>query len=622
MTGNLRGDCSTRSKKRKKACKNSGKTRKLHVDKFFEEGFGNLRSSGQGAWSELSKVAVSNLSKSVVSLASFDGATMHCACTGIVIRNENGMRCLTSASLIRSFDDDSKIMPFVAIELHLPKNQVTYGWLADYDLQHNIAVVETRFFPGLQAINLEHQLQFESHNKVVAVGRCFKSGKLMATSGMLMDDPSGVYRKELMISTCEITMVGVGGPLVDLDGNFVGMNFYSKERTPFLPMSTIIKCLENFKIHMLYCRGKIKKPGSTSARSTNEIPESPTSDGSFLGDLLAGRFDNCQNRFGSSRVEGENKQQESSSDSEEEPPIEIKPFDKRRSSFLPVADGDEFKKALMRDLIAQSYPLPDVLDGGMHLVNTFEHEFANDIWSKLTKKVASSMSRIVVSLASFNGEERIFACTGIFIGCNESNTRILTSASLVRVSDDENKVDDNLKIVVHLPNKQQTIGTLQHYNLHYNVAIVNIRGYRCLRTEEFHDPGKIEPGKEVLSIGRIFNSGKLMATAGVLTDKQSKLDCKKLMVSTCKISKAGIGGPLIDFHGTFIGMNFYRRKRTPYLPRDTIMELLSYFDGKGDVSAEAMDNQNRNRWPVPEIRWHYPSFSEPEKIEIPRYEKY
>jgi len=46
---------------------------KLHVDNIFEEEFGSLKSSGQGAWSELSKVVVSNLSESVVSLASFDG---------------------------------------------------------------------------------------------------------------------------------------------------------------------------------------------------------------------------------------------------------------------------------------------------------------------------------------------------------------------------------------------------------------------------------------------------------------------------------------------------------------------------------------------------------------------
>ena len=46
---------------------------KFHVDNIFEEEFGSLKSSGQGAWSELSKVVVSNLSESVVSLASFDG---------------------------------------------------------------------------------------------------------------------------------------------------------------------------------------------------------------------------------------------------------------------------------------------------------------------------------------------------------------------------------------------------------------------------------------------------------------------------------------------------------------------------------------------------------------------
>ena len=43
------------------------------------------------------------------------------------------------------------------------------------------------------------------------------------------------------------------------------------------------------------------------------------------------------------------------------------------------------------------------------------------------------------------GEEQIFVCTGIFVGCNESNTRILTSASLVKISDDENKINDNLE---------------------------------------------------------------------------------------------------------------------------------------------------------------------------------
>ena len=83
---------------------------------------------------------------------------------------------------------------------------------------------------------------------------------------------------------------------------------------------------------------------------------------------------------------------------------------------------------------------------------------------------------------------------------------------------------------------KQTVGTLQHYHLHYNVAIVSIKGFRCLRTEEFHDPGQIKR-KEVLSVGRVFKSGKLMATSGILSEKGSNLDCKELMISTCKVTK-------------------------------------------------------------------------------------
>ena len=47
---------------------------------------------------------------------------------------------------------------------------------------------------------------------------------------------------------------------------------------------------------------------------------------------------------------------------------------------------------------------------------------------------------------SFVGDKRVFACTGIVIGCNELTTRILTSASLLRNSDDEAKVAENLKV--------------------------------------------------------------------------------------------------------------------------------------------------------------------------------
>jgi hypothetical protein len=37
---------------------------------------------------------------------------------------------------------------------------------------------------------------------------------------------------------------------------------------------------------------------------------------------------------------------------------------------------------------------------------------------------------------------------------------------------------------------------------------------------------------------------------------------------------------LIGFHGNFIGMNFYDKEQTPYLPADIIQRLLKEFDAK------------------------------------------
>lgn len=90
---------------------------------------------------------------------------------------------------------------------------------------------------------------------------------------------------------------------------------------------------------------------------------------------------------------------------------------------------------------------------------------------------------------------------------------------------------------MYLPNKQVAEGTLQHYNFSYNIAVVSVMGFRCLRTAEVHNQTQIEPHMEVVAVGRIFESGKLMATSGIVLDKEGNLDCKELMISTCKVTK-------------------------------------------------------------------------------------
>ncbi|CAO2167931.1 unnamed protein product, partial [Urochloa humidicola] len=211
-------------------------------------------------------------------------------------------------------------------------------------------------------------------------------------------------------------------------------------------------------------------------------------------------------------------------------------------------------KAFTKDLLSRGYPLPKMLDGDMELRKNFEEEFAEDIWNRLTKKVDLDISLSVVSLASFHGETRFFACTGVLIGCHKSTTRILTSASLVRIAN-KNEIDGNLKIQVLLPDNKHATGKVEHYNLNYNIAVISIEGFHCSRMAKLHTEEPVVPPNEVVAIGRTFETGKLMATSGVLTDNSSNIVSEEHGISTCKITKAGIGGPLIDFCGNFIGMN-------------------------------------------------------------------
>ncbi|KAM0910530.1 hypothetical protein ACQ4PT_014070 [Festuca glaucescens] len=207
-----------------------------------------LNTSGQGVWSELSKEVASKLSKSVFAIASFNGDEMRCSCSGIVIYwKPRLITLLTSASLVRSFHDESKIDEDLTIRVWNQHYQYVNGWLEQYDLCYNIALVSIPAPGFLCPASLHHQIQLESGSKVVAVGCLFNSRKLMATSGVMMDKVSRFDSEEFLISTCKISKAGIGGPLVDFDGNFIGMNFYDEENTPFIPRNIILECLGHFE---------------------------------------------------------------------------------------------------------------------------------------------------------------------------------------------------------------------------------------------------------------------------------------------------------------------------------------------------------------------------------------
>uniref|UniRef100_K3Y6J9 Uncharacterized protein n=1 Tax=Setaria italica TaxID=4555 RepID=K3Y6J9_SETIT len=200
------------------------------------------------------------------------------------------------------------------------------------------------------------------------------------------------------------------------------------------------------------------------------------------------------------------------------------------------------------------------------------HQILERVWDQLEGGVVANISRRVVALASFNGYVRSFACTGLLIKWCRSratHTVVLTSASLVRSHLNEDDIDENLR---------RCDGTLELYNLHCNIAIVSIKkGFNSIHPEDIFNKGKQKLSIKVVAVGRDTIHELLMGTIREVkfSNKDCKLDCKDLHWSTCKIKKVGIGGPLIDFDGSFVGMNFYdESSATPFLPRSKVVHAL------------------------------------------------
>ncbi|XP_037478982.1 uncharacterized protein LOC119356168 [Triticum dicoccoides] len=532
-----------------------------------------LGDSDQGVPSGLSD-RLSYLTRSVASITLYNGDTILFSCSGIVMERQGRhlTRFLTSASLVRALNATNKDHDDLKIQVRLEGKEVYMGGMAEFDLDRNFAVVDVHAFLDVQVGSFQHAQILPHGETLVVIGRRV-SGEII-TKNVELDGDSRVSEDDEDLD-CKISEAWEGGPLLSVDGMVVGMNlFLTTRRAVFLPWGTILKHLE------YYWTSQQKKTGLARPKTSKA------------------------SRFGARPI-GE------------------------KSNSHPEVHGDILNQEQL-DLDSMGYPkLPSsMLGAGMILVNTFEETFGDihgeGVWRNFGER-ASNINRNVVALASFNGKRRVFACTGFFIEWNGS-TMILTSASLVRNSGDENKIVENLRIEVLL-NSQFREGTLQHYSLHYNVALVSVKDYRALRPSNTLLHWKKD--FEVAAVGRCFESGALMATTGELVSWTGTLDCDFLATSTCKITKAGIGGPLVTLDGDVIGMNFYdKRIGTPFLLLVDIYKILASFETKselGEVGNDRhppgapfwkMDEDGKtklNRWPVLMPCWRNPDYVDEDK---------
>ncbi|TVU22459.1 hypothetical protein EJB05_32156 [Eragrostis curvula] len=196
---------------------------------------------------------------------------------------------------------------------------------------------------------------------------------------------------------------------------------------------------------------------------------------------------------------------------------------------------------------------------------------------KLVLQVAPS----VVGLQSKAGGTDHFFCCGTVVESDKETHTIVTVANLVKCPDTD-EVAGDLKINVYLHNNETCEGKLVYHDFYHNICLIEIQSPIHLQEKGFSsNADAVHFGKscsrDVVTLGRDKEIHMLVISTGKIIPKRSKLDCEELVVSTCRISKAEVGGPLMNFDGDLIGMNYYHTNETPFIPSVIILKFLQQY---------------------------------------------
>ncbi|CAO2164707.1 unnamed protein product [Urochloa humidicola] len=121
--------------------------------------------------------------------------------------------------------------------------------------------------PDFREASLDHISEVGSDCCVAAL--CCSKTRVGFSSGVVTETSEEYKGQKLILSTCQIPKFGIGGPLVDSEGNFVGINMSRLEvGTLFLPKK---KVLESFLPYTK--RFRFWQASREICKSSTNIPE-------------------------------------------------------------------------------------------------------------------------------------------------------------------------------------------------------------------------------------------------------------------------------------------------------------------------------------------------------------
>ncbi|KAL6568767.1 hypothetical protein OROHE_004451 [Orobanche hederae] len=231
-----------------------------------------------------------------------------------------------------------------------------------------------------------------------------------------------------------------------------------------------------------------------------------------------------------------------------------------------------------------------------------DHGMSSDLQRMVNEASTSVVGVYVIKgpATTLLGKKTIFG-SGFIVECIQFDemfvSTVLTSASLIRSTDDISAVASDIEAIKIVSNEIRCVAAISSYDFHFNIAVlkietdvpIKIATLRKVNTALSINPysdtnlpeydaqsGKYNLRREdpVVALGR-YND-KLIVVAGNFSefscydDGETGLDCQELLRADLIFPTVGIGGPLINRYGEVIGMTLHHVSFTPFLPTNIV----------------------------------------------------